>query len=123
MIFIDTSALVGSFAGERPSGERLVAFLREGQEFAMSSLVLYEWLRGPRTAQELLQQEKVLPADQAIPFGAEEAARAADVYRRVSRARTREVDIAIAATAIVRGAPLWTLNPEDFRDIPDLKLV
>ena len=89
----------------------------------MSSLVLYEWLRGPRTAQELLQQEKVLPADQAIPFAAEEAARAADVYRRVSRARTREVDIAIAATAIVRGAPLWTLNPEDFRDIPDLKLV
>src|SRR5438309_1105801 len=34
-----------------------------------------------------------------------------------------EADREIAATAIVRGAPLWTLNPEDFRDIPDLKLV
>lgn len=89
----------------------------------MSSLVLYEWLRGPRTAQELMQQEKVLPAEEAVLFGPAEAARAADLYKRVRRGRSREIDLAIAATAIIRDAPLWTLNPEDFKDIPGLKLV
>jgi predicted nucleic acid-binding protein len=123
LIFIDTSALVGSLTGERHSGEKLIALLREGEQVQISSLVLYEWLRGPRTSQELLQQEKVFPREAAVVFGPEEAARAADLYKRVPRARSREVDLAIAATAIVRDAALWTLNPEDFRDIPELKLV
>lgn len=30
----------------------------------------------------------------------------------------REMDIAIAACAIVNAASLWTLNPGDFPDIP-----
>jgi predicted nucleic acid-binding protein len=30
--------------------------------------------------------------------------------------------MAIAASALVHGAALWTLNPDDFRDIPDLTL-
>lgn len=123
MIFIDTSALVGSLTGERRLGGELIALLRAGEEVQISSLVLYEWLRGPRTSQELLQQQKIFPSERAVLFGPEEAARAADLYKRVARARSREVDLAIAATAIVRNAPLWTLNPEDFRDIPDLKLV
>ena len=33
------------------------------------------------------------------------------------------MDIAIAACTLVHGGALWTLNPEDFRDIPDLRLV
>jgi predicted nucleic acid-binding protein len=33
------------------------------------------------------------------------------------------MDIAIAACALVHGGALWTLNRDDFRDIPDLKLV
>ena len=35
----------------------------------------------------------------------------------------REMDIAIAACAIVNAASLWTLNPGDFPDIPGLTLV
>ena len=41
---------------------------------------------------------------------------------QVSRARSREMDLAIAACAITQDAALWTLNEEDFRDIPGLKL-
>jgi predicted nucleic acid-binding protein len=33
------------------------------------------------------------------------------------------VDLAIAACAIVHGAALWTLNPQDFKDVPGLELV
>lgn len=59
----------------------------------------------------------------AVPFGPAEAAKAAHLYRTVARARGREIDLVIAASALVRGAQLWTLNPADFDDIPDLRLV
>jgi predicted nucleic acid-binding protein len=38
------------------------------------------------------------------------------------RARTREVDTAIAACALVHDARLWTLNPADFQDVPGIQL-
>ena len=41
----------------------------------------------------------------------------------VPRARGREIDLAVAACAIADGASLWTLNRDDFRDIPGLKLI
>jgi len=37
--------------------------------------------------------------------------------------RERKLDLAIAATAILHDAALWTLNPRDFADIPRLRLV
>jgi predicted nucleic acid-binding protein len=57
-----------------------------------------------------------------VPFGCDEAQVAASLYRRVSRARPRLSDLAIAASAISYGAHLWTLNGADFGDIPELKL-
>jgi predicted nucleic acid-binding protein len=39
----------------------------------------------------------------------------------VKRPRGREIDLAIAAHAISRDARLWTLNPNDFDDIPGLE--
>jgi predicted nucleic acid-binding protein len=48
---------------------------------------------------------------------------AARLYSRIRRPRGREVDIAIAARAIVHGGAIWTLNRDGFRDIPDLRLV
>ena len=44
------------------------------------------------------------------------------MYERVKRPRGREMDVAIAACAIEHGARLWTLNGDDFRDMPDLLL-
>jgi predicted nucleic acid-binding protein len=83
---------------------------------------LYEWLRGPRVETELADQEELFPADQAVPFGPAAAARAAQLYRSVPRARGRQFDLCVAACALVHGATLWTLNPGDFRDIPGLRL-
>lgn len=87
------------------------------------SLVLYEWLRGPRVPEELADQDALFPKETAVPFGPREAALAADLYRTVKRPRGREVDLAIAACALAWGADLWTLNTDDFRDIPGLRLV
>ena len=84
--------------------------------------MLYEWLRGPRRPEELRAQEALFPGGEAAIFGRPEAALAAELYRLVGRPRGRELDLAIAATAIVHEAALWTLNTQDFADIPRLRL-
>lgn len=122
-VHLDTSALVGALTGRRRSLGTLLALSHEGHRLAISTLVLYEWRRGPRTAEELDAQEELLPAESIVTFGAAEASLAADLYRRVTRARGREIDLAIAASALANNAAILTLNPEDFRDIPDLRVL
>jgi predicted nucleic acid-binding protein len=119
---LDTSILVDALTGRRRSAPALTALVADGEPIVVSALVLYEWLRGPRVEAEVADQEALLPAARAAPFGPVEAALTATLYRQVRRARSRELDLAIAACAITRGARLWTLNPGDFADIPDLVL-
>ena len=81
-----------------------------------------EWLRGPRVQAELAHQEELFPAEQAALFGHREAARAAQLYRAVPRARGREFDLGVAACALAHDASLWTLNPGDLGDVSGLTL-
>jgi predicted nucleic acid-binding protein len=122
VIIIDTSALVDSLSGPRRSAPALRSLIEGGERVVVPALVLYEWLRGPRLPEELAAQEALFPADTAIPFGPEDAALSASLYRTVGRPRGREIDLAIAACAIARQAALWTLNTRDFEDIPGLQL-
>lgn len=123
MFVIDTSALVGSLAGPRTHSDRFRALLLEGHRVVLPTLVLYEWLRGPRTSEEIAAQEAWMPRSGAVPFGVQESELAARFFRESPRARARQVDFAIAATAILRDLPLWTLNHDDFVDIPGLRLI
>lgn len=122
MIVIDTSALIDSLTGPRRSGPALRSAIARGQRILVPSLVLYEWLRGPRRREELAAQEALFPSDSVVPFEDAEAKIAADLYRTLSRPRGRELDLAIAATALLRDATLWTLDPDDFGDVPGLRL-
>ena len=122
MIVIDTSLLVDALTGLKRSGPAIRSALAEGEEILLPALVLYEWLRVPRLSEELAAQEALFPARSAIPFDIEQARVSADLYRTVSRARSREVDLAIAACALVRGARLWTVNGADFQDVPGIRL-
>ena len=122
MVHVDTSALVDALTGPRRSLDALIALTDQGHRLVVSTIVLYEWLRGPRTRAELAAQADLFPAETAIAFGAEEAALAARLYKQVPRARGREIDLAVAACAIANNAAIWTLNPADFRDIPGIRL-
>jgi predicted nucleic acid-binding protein len=122
LIHLDTSVLVDSLAGARRSARALRRVIEGGERLAISALVLYEWLRGPRLEEELADQGELFPPEHAVPFGPEEAALAARLYRAVPRGRQRELDLAIAASALSHEAILWTLNPDDFHDIPGLRL-
>jgi predicted nucleic acid-binding protein len=121
MIVLDTSVLIDGLTGPRRSAAALRDGIERGERLLLPALVLYEWLRGPRRPDELAAQEALFPRESAIPFGAPEAAIAASIYGRTRKARGREIDLAIAACALVRNATLWTLNLEDFADIPDLQ--
>ena len=122
MILLDTSALIDALSGPRRSARALRAAIEDGERILLPTLVLYEWLRGPRLPEELAAQEALFPMEQAVSFGADEAAVAAEIYRTVRRPRGREIDIAIAACALTFDARLWTLNVDDFRDIPGLEV-
>ena len=122
MTLLDTSVLIDSLSGPKRSAGALRAAIEQGERILIPSLVLYEWLRGPRLPSEMAAQENLFPADRAVVFGAREASLSAELYRSLKRPRGREFDLAIAACAMVREAYLWTLNRADFRDIPQLRL-
>ena len=122
MIVLHTSVLIDGLTGAKLSAPAIRGGMAEGEEILLPALVLYEWLRVPRLSEELAAQEALFPARSAIPFDIEQARVSADLYRAVRRARTREVDLAIAACALVRGARLWTLNHADFEDVPGIRL-
>jgi len=123
VIIIDTSALVDSLVGQKRSAPRMRSLIEDGERLVLPTLVLYEWWRGPRQDEELAAQEALFPTETALPFGLEQAELASRLYRLVGRPLGREVDLAIAAHAISRDAMLWTLNIDDFHDIPDLTTV
>lgn len=122
-VHLDTSALVDALTGPRRSLDVLIGLAEQGHRLSVSSLVLYEWLRGPRTRAELAVQEDLFPREKALGFGASQAVVAAQLYGTLKRPRGREIDLAIAACALHDGAALWTLNRADFRDVPNLALV
>jgi predicted nucleic acid-binding protein len=122
VIVLDTSVLIDSLSGAKRSAAALRLAIDRAERIAVPALVLYEWLRGPRLPAELAAQEALCPAELALPFGPREAEVSAKLYRTVRRPRGREIDLAIAATALVREADLWTLNRDDFADIPKLRL-
>jgi predicted nucleic acid-binding protein len=119
---LDTALLIDGLTGPKRSAPALRRAIERGERLLVPSLVLFEWLRGPRLAEELAAQEALFPKESALPFGPVEADVAAGLYAAVRRPRGREIDLAIAACAIAREAHLWTLNINDFRDIPGLRL-
>ena len=122
LIHLDTSVLLDAFAGERRLLPRVRFATARGDVLGLSTIVLYEWLRGPRTDDEKQAVDAFFDRDQASAFGRRDAELAAALYRRVKGARQRQADLAIAACALEYGALLWTLNRADFTDIPGLKL-
>ena len=122
MILLDTSVLIDGLAGARRCAPALRSALERRERIVVPTLVLYEWLRGPRLPEEIEAQEALFPSESAPPFGPHEARLAADLYGSAPRARGREIDLAIAACAISWDSMLWTLNIKDFEDIPDLNV-
>jgi len=121
IVHLDTSVLVTTLAVP-DNVQSLYTLAERADRPAISSMVLFEWLRGPRVPAQIKIVEALFPDHSIVTFGPAAARVAAGIYAAVGRPRSREADIAIAACAIDHGAALWTLNPSDFEDIPGLTL-
>src|SRR6266446_5379835 len=107
MIHLDTSVLVDAMSGPKRSASLLREIIAGPQPVSISSIVLFEWLRGPRTKEEIDAQETLFPGVNAVQFGSAEAELAAGLYKKLKRARGREADLIVAACALTHDASLW----------------
>lgn len=95
---------------------------------ALSVLTLVE-LEGGVVQSRLGREQRRKAVDamldvlEVLPFGNREAATYGRIVERLGFSRPKIIDRMIAAQAIVAGATLATLNPRDFRGIPDLEVL
>lgn len=122
IVHLDTSFLVASIVPPQTSHQDLLKLYERGYRARLSTVVLYEWERGPRTEDQIATCRELFPFAEIVDFTIQAAERAAAIYRELRRPRGREIDIMIAACAIEDGAAIKTLNPDDFSDIPGLEL-
>ncbi|HSK02444.1 MAG TPA: type II toxin-antitoxin system VapC family toxin [Kofleriaceae bacterium] len=119
---IDTDFLVYSLSVRGPERRRMTRLLESGSPLEASSLVWYEFARGPRMPEQLAIARDLFGPDGILPFSEELAEAAADQFRRLGSPRKRAADIAIGVVARSRGAILLTRNKRDFAGIDGLIL-
>jgi tRNA(fMet)-specific endonuclease VapC len=129
-VIIDTSLLIAAERG----AVRLPQWLRSlGEEpVAIASITASELLHGCHRATNVGVRarrfafvEALLDAIPVAPFRLQEARRHAELWAELIR-RGRRIgphDLLIAATALARGDALATLNQQEFRHVPGLRLM
>jgi tRNA(fMet)-specific endonuclease VapC len=124
---LDTNTIAYFFRGEGNVAERVLA--HAPSDIAVPSVVEYEVRYGlakaRRTADRRLNQlQDLLKWTVALPFGAEEAAAAAEIRASLER-KGRAIgryDVLIAGTAMANRATLVTHNTGEFGRIQGLSL-
>src|SRR5918995_4412868 len=87
---------VDALTAPRRSVDTLITLREKGHRLTLSTIVLYEWLRGPRTRSQLAPQGELFPSEAALAFGAGKRRRR---HGSISSCRGREIDLAVAACA------------------------
>jgi predicted nucleic acid-binding protein len=95
VILLDTSVVIDGMTGDRRLLPAQTRLLGQGEKLVLCTLVLYEWLRGPRLPVELTLQESLFPSEAALPFEAADARISAELYRSAPRARLRQVELLV----------------------------
>ena len=124
IILIDTSVLIDYFRKTDKENATLVAIVKQGYTYCISSVTEYEIYRGALLGQiafwdNLLQKVEVLSFDKS-------ASRiAVDINAELKRKRKQIAiaDLFIAATAVANGLNLATLNKKHFDRIEALTLM
>jgi predicted nucleic acid-binding protein len=81
MSVLETSVLIDSVAGTKRSAGALRSMIERGERILIPSLVLYEWLRGPRVPAEIAAHEALFPSKYSAVFRSREGALSAQLYQ------------------------------------------
>ena len=121
MICLDTNYLIrGLMRGTKESAE-IVQWHQSGEVLLSAASTWYEFLCGPVTGPQINVMRGFLSGGVSA-FEEGHAAEAARLFNAIGRIRRLRIDTMIAATAIVAGARLATLNTEDFKTFVPLGL-
>lgn len=126
MVILDTNIVIDHLRQSPARPSRLLQFAKTHpkETLALSMISVQELYEGKSTQDP--QKEQYLLATisplKILPYTYEIAQLAGEIAR--DRKQTIELaDAAIAATTILHGASLYTLDKQDFSGIPDLSLI
>jgi predicted nucleic acid-binding protein len=119
---LDTDFILKAIGSKGPEQAILRRVSDSDAAVEISAIAWYEFCRGPRLPDQEALARSYLEADGIVPFDEAVAERAADLFRRLGSPRKRAADVAIAATAISRGARLLSGNTRDYSGIGGLEL-
>lgn len=126
MVILDTNAIIDHLRQPKERDSHLVKIAKEKPKEALviSVISIQELYEGQSTKDE--EKEQCLLATIAplkiLPYSYEVAQLAGKIARDLKRP-IELADAAIAATAILNGACLFTLNKKDFQGIKGLEFV
>ncbi len=121
MITLDSSALIELIRGTE-KGKRVQSHIAH-EESATSVVCVHELLIGTRES-KMEQMKEFLSTFTSLPVDMETAHQSAELQRTLTRdgKMIGQLDIFIAATALVHNVPLVTLD-KDFRNVEGLKVI
>lgn len=126
MVVLDTSILIDAlrqFKGHDPILREFIGLDSE-DDLAISVLTIQELYAG-KSSKDLKKEKLILAVIsslETLPYTYEVAKLAGEIARDLDRSIDL-ADAAIAATAILNKAKLFTLNKRDFQGIKGLKLI
>ncbi|WP_449371197.1 type II toxin-antitoxin system VapC family toxin [Thiomonas sp.] len=129
MILVDSSVWIDFFRGDRNGGSGVLARCLgdSSVEVGMADLVLFEVLRGFRESRAMHEAEQLMRALPQVDIGgAEQAVRAAALYRRLrmqGRTVRSAVDVLLASHCMTQGHVLLHRDAdfEQFKNVGDLE--
>ena len=121
MIHLDPSFLIRAAAPGSPEARKLVEWLGQNVEIAMSAVAWAKFMCGPMSPDEAALAARVVGPP--LPFAADDGIRAAAFFNATGRRRSSMVDCMIAAAAVGAAASLATSNPADFKGFDGLEIL
>ena len=123
-LMIDSTILIDYFRKTDKSNSRLVRHFKEYDRLYISSVTEFEVINGAKPA-HLEFWNQMLPRFTILDFDSTAARQAAEIVGQLKTKRKSidKPDLFIAATAVVHGLPLDTINKKHFVHIDSLDLL
>jgi len=124
IVMVDTSILIDYYRKTDKNKTEWVLLVRQGYQFAISSITKYEIYSGA-TESQLEFWNTILEAITIVPFDENTVDKAVQINNALKRKR-KQIDIAdlfIAATAMTNNLPFATLNRKHFNRIDGLEII
>jgi tRNA(fMet)-specific endonuclease VapC len=124
LILLDTSVLIDYFRKQDKQRSQLLSLVQQGYTLRISAITEFEIYSGVGEVQRPFW-EALLERVEVLPFGSAEVHMAVSIQQDLKRARKQLdlPDLFIAATALVNGLPIATLNRKHFERIPKLTVI